>query len=152
MKKIGDTAPNFKLLSQNNEVFSLSDNSKTILYFYPKDNTPGCTIEARGFRNFYKEFIQRDILLLGISIDENESHKNFAEKYALPFPILSDKDGKTAKEYGVLRNTGIYKLKNIVQRTTFLIDKDKKILYVWDKIKVDKHPQEILQKIDELYL
>jgi peroxiredoxin Q/BCP len=150
MKRIGEIAPNFKLLSNKNEYLSLPSNSMTVLYFYPKDNTPGCTIEAKTFRDYYKEFINKNIKVFGISTDNYRSHKNFSEKYALPFPILSDIDGIVSREYGVLKNAGIYKLRNTIQRTTFLIGTDHKILYVWDKIKVANHPQEILEKINEI--
>ncbi|MCL4392821.1 peroxiredoxin [Patescibacteria group bacterium] len=150
MKNIGDIAPDFTLLSNNNEMTSLPKDKTTVLYFYPKDNTPGCTLEAKGFRDYYKEFLDKNITILGISTDNNNSHKKFSEKYALPFPILSDENGIVCKEYGTLKNKGIYKLKNMTKRVTFLIDKNHKILYVWDKIKIDKHPQDILKKIDEI--
>ena len=150
MKKIGDIAPDFTLLSNNNSMVSLPKDKITVLYFYPKDNTPGCTLEAKGFRDYYKEFLDKDITILGISTDNYNSHKKFSEKYALPFPILSDEKGIICKEYGTIKNKGIYKLKNMTKRSTFLIDKNHKILYVWDKVKIDKHPQDILKKFDEI--
>jgi peroxiredoxin Q/BCP len=141
-------APDFSLPSSGGRKVSLKDfkgKRRVVLYFYPKDDTPGCTKEACGFRDTIREFEAQDTVILGVSLDDEESHKKFIEKYNLPFTLLSDLDSEVSKVYGV------YKLKNMygktywgIERTTFIIDKSGRIAKVFPKVKVDHHIDEVL--------
>jgi peroxiredoxin Q/BCP len=121
--EVGEPAPEFKMQDQNGDWRSLSDyrGKWVALYFYPKDDTPGCTTQACAFRDNIFAFRKIDAEIVGISLDDVETHQEFAEKYSLPFTLLSDKDGETAKRYGVLKNYGVMKL---ASRQSFLIDPD----------------------------
>lgn len=143
----------FTLPGSNGENVSLSDfRGKTvILYFYPKDNTPGCTREACDFKESHSEFKNSDTVLLGISKDTIQKHINFINKFDLPFLLLSDADGKICEEYGV------WKLKKMagkeymgIERSTFLIDKNGVISKEWRKVKVAGHVEEVLQFLSQL--
>ena len=145
--KEGDIAPDFSLPSSLGKNISLKDyrGKKVILYFYPKDDTPGCTKEACSFRDDLKKFEKSKSVILGVSADDLDSHQKFITKYSLPFPLLSDTDTKTSKAYGV------YKLKNMygkkywgIERTTFLIDERGKIEKIFPKVKVEGHSEELL--------
>ena len=141
--KIGDTAPDFVLKNSEGEEISLSQykGRRLVLYFYPKDATPGCTIEAQKFRNDYQKYIDIKTDIIGISIDDTKSHQKFKSKQKLPFNILSDKDKKVVKLYGVWKKkiTG-----EGIQRATFLIDENQKILHIWNKVNVITHSKDIL--------
>ena len=145
--KEGDIAPDFSLSSSLGKNISLKDyrGKKVILYFYPKDDTPGCTKEACSFRDELPKFENANSVVLGVSADDLDSHQKFITKYNLPFPLLSDMDTKISKAYGV------YKLKNMygkkywgIERTTFLIDERGKIEKIFSKVKVDGHSEELL--------
>src|ERR671926_1312283 len=130
MLKEGSTAPAFKTTDANGETISLKDlrGQKVVLYFYPKDDTPGCTKEACSFRDSFAEFGRRGIKVLGVSLDDERSHRKFAEKYSLPFTLLADTDHAVADAYGVYGEKQFMGRKYTgVSRTTFLIDEDGRI-------------------------
>ena len=150
MLKIGDIAPDFTLLDSEGCEHKLSDylGRKIVLYFYPKDNTPGCTRQACAFASAYDEFRNRDIVVIGISRDSVASHKKFAEKYNLPFILLSDPDLAAIQSYGVWQEKKLYgKTSFGVVRTTFIIDEDGKISVVMPKVKPDTNAQQILNSL-----
>jgi thioredoxin-dependent peroxiredoxin len=125
----------------------------TVLYFYPKDDTPGCTKEACNFRDVYHQLQRRGVVVLGVSTDSVESHKKFAEKYGLPFPLLADTDASVSKQYGVYGEKNMYgKTYMGVSRATFLIDKDGVVRKVWPKVKPDEHANEVLSTVEALHL
>jgi thioredoxin-dependent peroxiredoxin len=124
-----------------------------VLYFYPKDDTPGCTTEACSFRDADHIMQQRGIVVLGISKDNVASHKKFADKFSLPFPLLSDTDTQVAQQYGVWKERSMYGKKYMgVNRETFLIDKDGIVRRIWSKVKPEGHAQEVLDTITSLGL
>ncbi len=150
MLNIGDLAPDFELSDQDGKTHKLSDylGKKVVLYFYPKDNTPGCTKEACGFRDNFAEYRKNDIVILGVSKDSEKSHSKFAEKYSLPFTLLSDTDTTVAQAYGVW---GLKKMMGReyygMNRVTYVIDEEGKVLRVYKKVKPDLHAAEILEDI-----
>lgn len=147
MLDIGIKAPDFKLLDQNGKEHSLSDyrGKKVILYFYPKDNTAGCTKQACGFAERYPQFKEKDAVILGISKDSVASHKKFEEKYGLPFILLSDTGLDVIKMYDVWKEKNNYgKISMGVVRTTYLIDENGIIIKAMDKVKAADNPQEML--------
>ena len=122
-----------------------------MLYFYPRDDTPGCTTEACSFRDHFPVFEQHDAVVLGVSGDSLDSHRKFAAKFSLPFPLLADEDHQVAEAYGVWVEKNMYGKKSMgIQRATFLIDKQGKIAAVWPKVKVDGHFDEVAAKLAEL--
>jgi peroxiredoxin Q/BCP len=122
-----------------------------VLYFYPKDDTPGCTKEACSFRDVYHELQKRGVAVLGVSTDSVESHKKFADKYGLPFPLLADTDASVSKLYGVYGEKTMYGKKYMgINRETFLIDKDGVVHKIWHKVRPEEHADEVLQAIDAL--
>lgn len=150
MLKIGDIAPDFTLIDSEGREHKLSDylGRKIVLYFYPKDNTPGCTRQACAIASAYDEFKNRDIVVIGISRDSVASHKKFAEKYSLPFILLSDPDLVAIQAYGVWQEKKLYgKTSFGVVRTTFIIDEEGKISAVMPKVKPDTNAGEILNNI-----
>ena len=147
--KAGDAAPGFELPDQNGDMHSLEDyrDGWVALYFYPKDDTPGCTTEACEFRDDIFKFRRMDTQILGVSLDDEASHKEFAEKYGLPFPLLADPDGTTADAYGVkTRWLGI----SIAKRQTFLIDPQGRIAKHYEDVDPDTHSAELLADLAEL--
>lgn len=147
MIKEGSTAPAFKTNDANGETVSLKDlrGQKVVLYFYPKDDTPGCTKEACSFRDEFAKFKKRGIKVLGVSPDSEASHKKFETKYKLPFTLLADKDHEIADAYGVWGEKKFMGRKYMgVQRTTFLIDEKGKIKKVFEKVKPEDHASEVL--------
>ncbi len=153
MLKPGDPAPDFTLQADDGREVSLRDfrGKKVVLYFYPKDNTPGCTREANSFNEKFEELTRRGIVVLGVSRDSVKSHQKFKEKYGLKFPLLSDPDGKVCEMYGVLGEKKRFGRTYIgIFRTTFLIGEDGNILHVFEKVKPDNHATEVLQKLEEL--
>ena len=150
MLNIGDLAPDFELSDQDGKTHKLSDylGKKVVLYFYPKDNTPGCTKEACGFRDNFAEYRKNDIVVLGVSKDSEKSHSKFAEKYFLPFTLLSDTETTVAQAYGVW---GLKKMMGReyygMNRVTYVIDEEGKVLRVYKKVKPDLHAAEILEDI-----
>lgn len=124
-----------------------------VLYFYPKDDTPGCTKEACDFRDANHEMQKRGIVVLGVSTDSIASHQKFADKYGLAFPLLSDPDAHVAELYNVYKEKNMYGKKYMgVTRETFLIDKDGVVRKIWHKVKPDDHAQEVLEAVEALRL
>ena len=139
---VGDKAPAFSLKNQDGEMVALRDlkGKRVVLYFYPKDDTPGCTKEACGFRDSMSRIARSGGVVMGISLDGPESHRKFISKYELPFPLLCDEDATVSKQYGV------YKLKNMygkqywgIERSTFVIDRAGRIFAVFRRVKPDEH-------------
>ncbi|MBQ8269179.1 MAG: thioredoxin-dependent thiol peroxidase [Clostridia bacterium] len=147
MLKIGDIAPDFSLADKNGNEVRLSDfkGKKVVLYFYPKNNTPGCTRQACAFAASLAEFKKRNVAVIGVSRDSVASHEKFAAKYNLPFTLLSDPERKAIEAYGVWQEKKLYgKVSFGVARTTFVIDEDGKILSVMQRVKPDTNAEEIL--------
>jgi thioredoxin-dependent peroxiredoxin len=151
--KPGDLAPDFSLPDGNGNTVNLADfrGKWVVLYFYPRDNTPGCTTEACGFRDAYADYQGKDVVVLGVSTDDAKSHTKFSTKYSLPFTLLTDADGQmsTAYEsYGLKKFMG--KEYMGISRNTFLIDPTGKIAKVYLKVKPDNHANQILTDLAEL--
>lgn len=146
---VGDAAPEFELADQNGNLHSLEDyrNQWVVLYFYPKDKTPGCTTEACEFRDNIFAFRDLGAQILGVSLDDVESHKEFAEEYSLPFPLLADTEGDTATAYGV--KTRMFGM-TVAKRHTFIIGPDGNIAKHYDKVKPDTHSEEVLADLKVL--
>lgn len=140
--KPGERAPLFSLRNAVGDTVSLADlkGRNVILYFYPKDDTPGCTIEARQFSGLLDAFEERNTLVYGISMDDVESHREFIQKCDLGVPLLADTDGIVCDAYGVLEDGRI-------RRTTFLIDEDGKVAHVWVEVKPEGHAEDVLLQI-----
>ncbi len=150
MLETGQKAPDFTLQDKNGKNVSLSDFSgkKVVLYFYPKDNTPGCTRQACAFAGSYKEFQDKNIEVIGISKDSVSSHIKFAEKHNLPFILLSDPELQAIQAYGVWQEKKLYgKVSMGVVRTTFVIDENGNIEHIMPKVKPDTNAEEILKMI-----
>ena len=147
MLEKGTKAPEFSLPDENGEIRSLSDykGKKLILYFYPKDNTPGCTKQACGFAELYPQFNEKGVEVIGISKDSVASHKKFKDKYSLPFTILSDTELETIKAYEVWKEKKLYgKTSMGIVRTTYLIDEQGIIIEAMDKVKAANNPEEMM--------
>jgi peroxiredoxin Q/BCP len=145
--KAGDKLPDLTLAATGGKDIGLRDFSgKTlVVYFYPKDNTPGCTQEGTDFRDLYKDFRKAGIEILGVSRDSVKSHENFAEKYKLPYPLLSDPDEKLCKAFDVIQEKSLYGRKYLgVDRSTFLFDSAGKLRQDWRSVKVKGHAAEVL--------
>ena len=150
MIEVGMTAPDFKLADKNGKDISLSDfrGKRVVLYFYPKDNTPGCTRQACAFAGLYNEFKKKDVEVIGISRDSAASHLKFAEKYSLPFVILADPELEAIKAYGVWQEKKMYgKTTMGVVRTTFIISPDGLIEKIMNIVKPDTNAAEILAEL-----
>ncbi|MCX7628323.1 MAG: peroxiredoxin [Methylophilaceae bacterium] len=147
----GQPAPGFTLPDQTGKLHSLTDyrGSWLVLYFYPKDDTPGCIKEACSFRDDLHRIERLGAKVVGISLDDTESHAKFARKYHLPFPLLSDHDGKVADRYGALTHLGIVKL---AKRHTYLIGPDGKIVKVYLKVDPSRHSREIIDDLEQRLL
>jgi peroxiredoxin Q/BCP len=151
MPKEGTLAPNFNAKNANGETVRLKDlrGQKVVLYFYPKDDTPGCTKEACSFRDAFSQFKKRGIEVLGVSVDSEASHKKFAAKYKLPFTLLADPDHSIADTYGVYGEKKFMGRTYMgVKRITFLIDEKGKIRKVFEKVKPEEHAREVLEAFD----
>lgn len=142
---IGDDAPDFTLPDENGKAHTLSDyqGHRVVVYFYPKDDTPGCIKEACNFRDHFAGFEKENIKVFGISYDSPESHQQFKEKYDLPFTLLSDRDKKVAKTYGTDRPL-------VPKRMTFLVDEKGLIIKVYEKVSVTTHGEDILKFFSSL--
>lgn len=140
---VGNQAPQFTTKDTNGNTVSLSDyaGKKVVLYFYPKDDTPGCTKQACSFRDNYSQYQGKDIVVLGISKDDEGSHQKFTEKYNLPFPLLADVDGSLIKAYDVEGSSGY------AQRVTYVIDETGKIVHVDSAVKTESHAQDVLASL-----
>lgn len=151
MLEVGTKAPDFTLKNQEGQEVSLSQfaGKQVVLYFYPRDNTPGCTRQACGFAQNYEGFTQRDVVVIGISKDSVASHLKFAQKYELPFVLLSDPDLQAIQAYGVWQEKKLYgKVSMGVVRTTYIIDPQGVIEKVMPKVKPDTNATEILAYLD----
>lgn len=149
----GAAAPDFSLKADDGREVKLSDfrGTPVVLYFYPKDDTPGCTKEACAFRDRSAELKAKGAALLGVSPDDVASHGQFRDKYSLNFPLLADTEHQVAERYGAWRERNMYGRKYMgIQRSTFLIDADGKVRKVWQKVDVDGHDQEVLDALDSL--
>ncbi|MFA6617870.1 MAG: thioredoxin-dependent thiol peroxidase [Candidatus Neomarinimicrobiota bacterium] len=146
---INELAPDFKLPDKDGKYHRLSDflGKRIVLYFYPKDDTPGCTTEACSFRDDYKAYTDNDIVIIGISKDNPESHQKFIDKYELPFLLLSDENKETMKKYGAWGEKNMYgKISIGVIRKTFLIDEEAKIIKIYGRVRVKGHSDSILKE------
>ncbi len=153
MIAIGQAAPDFTLHDQSGTPIRLSGclGSPIVLYFYPKDDTPGCTKEACAFRDAFAEYQKRGARILGVSPDEPKSHAKFVEKYALPFTLLADPDHQVCETYGVWKEKNMYGRKSMgVERTTLVIDGEGVIRAVFPRVKVDGHSEAVLEALDAL--
>ncbi len=150
---IGKPAPDFTLPSTTGEPLSLKQfkGKKTVvLYFYPKDETPGCTKEACGFRDLTPDFEKVNAVILGVSNDPLDAHAKFREKHKLPFDLVSDEDAAVSKAYGVFKQKNLYGKKYMgIERTTFIIDRTGRIAQIYPKVKVEGHVQEVLEFLRE---
>jgi peroxiredoxin Q/BCP len=149
----GKAAPAISLKDQDGNTQSLKDykGKFVVLYFYPKDDTPGCTTEACQFRDGIADFTKRNAVVLGVSPDDEKSHAKFAGKFSLPFPLLADTERTVCEKYGVWQEKQNYgKTYMGVVRTTYLIGSDGKVAFVWPKVSAKGHDQEVLAKLDEL--
>lgn len=150
MLKVGDPAPLFRLKDDQGEEVSLNDfkGRELVVYFYPKDDTPGCTREACDFRDHYRRFQTKGVAILGVSRDPVASHVKFKSKYKLPFPLLSDETGKMTEDYGVWMEKSMYGRKYFgIERSTFVIDKTGRIREIIRKVKVERHVEELAGKL-----
>lgn len=150
MLEIGTKAPDFELLDQNGESVKLSDylGKKVILYFYPRDNTPGCTKQACGFAKNYPDFLEKGAVVLGVSKDSVVSHKKFEQKYDLPFTLVSDPELVAIQAYDVWKEKNMYGKKVMgVERTTYLINEDGYIEKAFGKVKAADNPEQMLNEI-----
>lgn len=149
MPQVGQQAPNFTLNSQEGKPVSLDSfrGKWVVLYFYPKDMTTGCTIEAHNFQHDQEKFLKANAVILGVSVDSVDSHKQFCAKDGLNFTLLSDQEKKVVAEYGSLGNYGVMKIAN---RNTFLIDPQGKIVKVWTKVDPSHHSEEVLTALNQV--
>ena len=150
---IGDKAPDFTLPADGGGMLALKDlkGKKVVLYFYPKDDTPGCTTEAQGFRDAIKAFEKEGAVIVGASKDTVARHDKFKAKYDLPFHLVSDEDGTLCESYGVWVEKNMYGRKYMgIQRATFLIDEKGVIRNIWPKVKVKEHADEVLTAVKAL--
>ena len=141
---VGKKAPNFKYISSDGNSLSLSDfkGQKVLIYFYPRDNTPGCTKQACSLRDSMDLLLEKNIKVIGVSKDSEKSHANFRSKFNLNFDLVADPDKKIISSYGVLNEKGS------ANRKSFLIDEQGKILFIWDKVKAASHGEEVLSLLD----
>lgn len=149
----GTKAPDFTLVADDGGKVKLSAlrGSIVVLYFYPKDDTPGCTKEACAFRDQKQALEKHGVKVLGVSTDDLESHKKFRDKYQLNFPLLVDKDHKVAEKYGAWREKNMYgKVSMGIQRSTFLIDQEGKVAKAWKRVSVDGHDAKVLEEVAKL--
>ena len=150
---VGNSIPDFEADSTGDTPFKLSDyqGKKIIIYFYPKDNTPGCTQEGKDFRDNIEQFNTLNTVIFGISRDSVKVHQGFKAKQEFPFDLLSDKEEKLCQLFGVIKMKNMYgKQVRGIERSTFLIDEQGVLIYQWRKVKVKVHIEEVLQKLTEL--
>ena len=150
---VGDKAPDFTLPTDGGGEISLKalKGNPVVVYFYPKDDTPGCTTEAKDFAGQYKKFAKAGAAIVGISKDSVKRHDNFKKKYGLPFVLASDEDGAACEAFGVWVEKSLYGRKYMgIERATFLIDAKGKIARVWHKVKVKGHADEVLEAVGAL--
>jgi peroxiredoxin Q/BCP len=151
MVEEGKPAPDFELTSDDGEHVKLSDfrGKPVVLYFYPKDDTPGCTTQACGIRDVYSDFRDRGAVVLGVSPDDEASHVQFKEKYSLPFTLLADPGHEVAEEYGVWKERNRYGKKSMgIERSTFVIDADGNVSKAMRRVKPETHAADVLAALD----
>ena len=151
--KVGKKAPVFKGECTGNKLADLSEHKgqKVILYFYPKDNTPGCTSEGQDFRDLFKEFKKLNAVIYGLSRESIKSHENFKLKQSFPFELISDMDEKICKQYDVIKEKNMYGRKYLgIDRSTFLINEKGVLVKEWRKVKVKGHVEEVLKEVNAL--
>jgi peroxiredoxin Q/BCP len=150
---VGDTAPDFKLSDAEGRTIEISNllGKWVVLYFYPRDNTPGCTKEACGFRDIYADYQGNDVLVLGVSTDDAKTHTKCATKHSLPFPLLVDEEGKAASAYGSYGPKKFMGKEYVgITRSTFVIDPEGKLAKIYRKVKPEPHAKEVLSDISDL--
>ncbi|MBW3583118.1 MAG: thioredoxin-dependent thiol peroxidase [Euryarchaeota archaeon] len=150
---VGEKAPDFQSSDQDGKTWTLQDfqGESLVLYFYPKDDTPGCTREACGFRDLQAEFEELGARIVGVSPDDTDRHARFAEKHELPFTLLSDPDHETAEAYGVWKEKNMYGRKFWgIERTTFIIGPDGTIVKVYPRVKVNGHVEKVFEDVKGL--
>ncbi len=150
--KIGDMAPDFSGTAQDGATISLSElkGTRTVLYFYPKDNTSGCTLEAKSLRDGKEELARRGFRIIGVSPDSERSHQNFCSKHDLNFTLLADTDHSICEAFGVWGEKSMYGRKYMgVKRTTFLLDEEGRITHIFDKVKTATHFEQIINELDK---
>lgn len=148
---IGDKAPDFTLAATGGTDVTLSSfkGKKVVLYFYPKDDTPGCTKEACAFRDNHQAFLDKNVGVVGVSKDPVSKHEKFVQKYDLPFTLVSDEDGKVCEAYGAWVEKNMYGRKYMgIDRSTFLIDEKGNVQHLWRKVKVPGHVEKVLDEIE----
>jgi len=151
--KVGKKVPEFNVLSTGDKTLKISSlrGKNIIIYFYPRDATPGCTIEGQDFRDNIRKFSSRNTTILGVSRDTIASHEKFKKNQKFPFDLLSDKDEKLCKIFDVIKEKNMYgKMVMGIERSTFLIDKKGILRYEWRKVKVKEHVDEVLSKLEAL--
>lgn len=150
---VGNKVPQFKLPATGDQTIKLSDfkGKNVVLYFYPKDSTPGCTLEGQGFRDNIRKFRARNTVVIGVSRDSLKSHENFKTKQKFPFELISDSDEKLCDLFDVIKDKNMYGKKvRGIERSTFLIDEKGVLAKEWRKVKVDGHVNEVLEAIKNL--
>ena len=150
--KVGEFAPEFTSTTQDGAQISLSDlkGARTVLYFYPKDNTSGCTLEAKSLRDGKEELSRRGFRIVGVSPDSERSHQNFCTKHELNFTLIADTDHSVCEAFGVWAEKSMYGRKYMgVKRTTFLLDEEGKITHIFDKVKTATHFEQIINELDK---
>ncbi len=150
--KIGDKAPDFTLMTDKNTLFTLHElqGKKVVLYFYPKDDTPGCTKQACDFRDTVARLMDKNTVVVGISKDSAAKHTKFKQKYALSFPLLADENGDVCEKYGVMNKKSLFGKTFLgIQRSTFLIDEQGIFRAIWRKVKVNGHIQQVLDELNK---
>ncbi len=150
--KVGDMAPDFSGTTQEGITLSLSElkGSRTVLYFYPKDNTSGCTLEAKSLRDGKAELARRGYRIVGVSPDSERQHQNFCSKHDLNFTLLADTDHSVCEAFGVWGEKSMYGRKYMgVKRTTFLLDEEGRITHIFDKVKTATHFEQIINELDK---
>src|SRR5215467_3428810 len=150
--KVGQKAPDFTVMTDEGTKVKLSDfkGKKLVLYFYPKDDTPGCTKEACAFRDGIDEIKAKGAVVIGVSTDSVDSHKKFKSKFDLNFPLLADSDKKIVEAYGTWKEKSMYGKKYMgIERTTFVIDEQGKVSHIFPKVKVDQHYDEVVAALEK---
>ncbi len=150
MLSVGDRLPDVRLLDDEGNSVATNDllGGPLVLYFYPKDDTPGCTSEASQFRDLYKQFLKKKARIVGVSRDTPESHQKFKQKFSIPFTLLADTESQLCDAFGVIVEKTMYGKKRMgIARSTFLIDEKGKIVKVWPKVNVDEHADEVLSSL-----
>ena len=151
--KVGSKVKNFKAEMTGKADFNLAEykGKRIVIYFYPRDNTPGCTSEGEDFRDNYKLFKKMKTEIFGVSKDSLKSHEGFKEKFKFPFELISDPDEKVCRIFDVIKEKSMYGKKYMgIQRSTFLINTDQKIQHIWNKVKVPGHAEEVLEIVKKL--